>query len=359
MTGTELARRDTDSWVDVVGPVGTLAENVANTLFVPKGLRGSIHAVAACILTGREIGLGPMTSLQGIHVVDGHPTLSAELMRTLVFAAGHRIAFEETTNVRCIAVGYRHGVTEPAGRVEWTIEDAKRARLAGKDNWSNYPRQMLANRATSELCRLVFPDVIAGMGYTDEELEDTDGQPAETAPRRATVSRSRARKTAPAAPDAPAPAEPSTGSVAARALDGAPPLDDEAPPIGDDAEEGALLAERLNAEDDVVEGELVDDLGEATAPGPRNPDHAERVGGTATRAQLTKLHASLGDLGYEDRADKLRACSTLVGHPLTSSAELTKDEAHELIEITAHALASADPPARFEEILRISNGEQL
>jgi hypothetical protein len=50
------------------------------------------------------------------------------------------------------------------------MDDAKRANLAGKGNWKSYPRQMLAARATSEIARLLFADLLHGLSYTPEEV---------------------------------------------------------------------------------------------------------------------------------------------------------------------------------------------
>lgn len=73
--------------------------------------------------------------------------------------------------------------TGSSATVRWTMEDAKMAGLAGKNNWKTYPRAMLMARCTSELCRILFPDIIAGLSYTPEEIASIEGvEIEETAP---------------------------------------------------------------------------------------------------------------------------------------------------------------------------------
>lgn len=79
-----LINPTTDSWTAVLHDVVALAQNINQTEFVPKDLRGSAPKVAAAILHGRELGLPPMTSLAGVHVIQGRPGVSAELMRALI-----------------------------------------------------------------------------------------------------------------------------------------------------------------------------------------------------------------------------------------------------------------------------------
>ena len=88
---TDLVRRspDPDSWTAVLGDVGDLATKIARTEFVPKGLQGNPAGVAAAILTGREMNLGPMASLRGIHIVEGRASLTAEMLAARILAAGH------------------------------------------------------------------------------------------------------------------------------------------------------------------------------------------------------------------------------------------------------------------------------
>jgi hypothetical protein len=180
MSGGELVPYQ-NGWVEVVGPASELAERVYRTEFVPEALRSRPEAVLAAILTGHEVGIGPMQALAKINVIKGKPTMSAELMRALVQRAGHDIWTEEYGSTRVVLCGKRAG-REHVTKVTWTLDDAKRAGLAGRDNWRAYPRSMLLARATSELCRLMFADVLGGISYSAEELEDGGGEPAAAAP---------------------------------------------------------------------------------------------------------------------------------------------------------------------------------
>ena len=160
-----------------------LASRVHQTPFVPRAMQGKPEHVLACVLYGNELGLGPMQSLNSIHIIEGRAAASPELMRALVAKAGHRIDVTENTNTACTMKGSRID-TGAEATVRWTLDDAKNANLSGKDNWKKYPRAMLAARATSELCRLLFPDVIAGLSYTPEEVESISDAGIVTPPRR-------------------------------------------------------------------------------------------------------------------------------------------------------------------------------
>lgn len=155
--------------VSMLSQLTELAARLAGTEFVPKALRGKPAAVLACILTGQELGVGPMQSLAHIHVIEGKPTQSAELMRALVTKAGHRFSVRKLSSAEVTVVGTRSDTGE-ALEVTWTLEDAKRAGVATKDVWRQYPRAMLLARATSELCRAHFADVLGGVSYTPDEL---------------------------------------------------------------------------------------------------------------------------------------------------------------------------------------------
>jgi len=151
-----------------------LAARIHQTPFVPKALRGDPHSVLACILTGQELGLGPMQSLRMVNVIEGRPAASAELMRALVNRAGHRLSVVQATIEQVTLYGRRTDTGADA-TVTWTLDDARRAQLLKNPAWGKYPRSMLLARATSELCRQIFSDVIGGL-YTPEESAAIEGR---------------------------------------------------------------------------------------------------------------------------------------------------------------------------------------
>ena len=152
-----------------------VAQKIANTPFVPTAFRGKPESVYAAVLYGEELGLGPMQSLTQIHVIEGKPSLAPEGMRGLVLKAGHRIDVKVASNDKVVLYGRRADSGSEA-TVEWTMKDAQLAGLAGRGAWKTYPRAMLMARATSELCRMLFADIIAGLSYTPEEVMSISGQ---------------------------------------------------------------------------------------------------------------------------------------------------------------------------------------
>jgi len=160
----------TDSWVPMLGAVGDLANKVAGTEFVGKGFRGKPASVAAAILTGRELNLGPMTSLRGLDVIDGRVSMSAQLMAAKIQSAGHRIDWIENSD-KAAEVRIVRGDGLGEGTARWTIADAQRAGLAGKQNWARYPRAMLKARALTECAGMVCADVLMGIDAAESTAD--------------------------------------------------------------------------------------------------------------------------------------------------------------------------------------------
>lgn len=365
-----VAAADTDSWIQVMGPLTKLADAVATTEFVPKNLRGKPAAVAAALLYGREVGLPPMTALTMTHVVEGRPAMSAEGMRALVLAAGHDLDVLDATGGIVRMRGRRRG-SENWTTVEWSIDMARAAGLLGKDNWKNYPRAMLTARCTAELCRLVFPDVIHGFRAT-EELDDDPNppvaqpEPAAT-PAGTTVRRARAtKKTAPAElpagprerPQAPA-GPPLPGEPGFEQLAG-PPAEQPSEDAGEPPSAGPASSEPVtveegdpDAEGDTAEHPQAQDPSSAATPEPTvDETHApDRGSRRVSKAQLSMLHASFNGIGVkgEDyRERRLGIVSRIVGHDVESTADLTTDEASAVIDTIARVRTLPDLEALLD-----------
>lgn len=319
-----LERDVVDGWARQVQDVARLADYIAQTDFVPEALRNQPAAVAAAILAGREIGLGPMASLQHLHVIKGRPSMSAQMMRALVLAAGHTIRVHESTTTRCVLVGARRGGPEQA--VTWTMDDARKAGINGHGQWQTYPRQMLLARATAELCRAMFPDVLGGMAYTPEEADDMTE--ATVAPLEAPTPTRTVRRTRKAAtPKTPPPADVQTE---------APPL-----PAGEPRE--------------MTDSATVAMGHDGRRPSP--PDTPPAMPGgdrLISPDQRAALHARLREWGrLEPRSLKLRTLSGLAGRELVSTAQLTPDEITGILDTLAYLGNTSEPEQELSNLVTL------
>jgi hypothetical protein len=158
-----------------------MANAIANTAMVPRSFRGKGDDVLAAILTGREMGLGPMQSLRDLYVIDGKPSLAAHLLLAQLRKGGVVVLDSEAKPERAFIRAQRQDTGEIA-EVEFTAEDAKDAGIASKDNWKHYPADMNWARCVGRLARRLGPDLIGNaLPYTSEEVQDWDSYESGTA----------------------------------------------------------------------------------------------------------------------------------------------------------------------------------
>ena len=138
--------------------------------FLPQAIR-DINQALAIVLKGRELGVPMMQALSSITVIKGKPVANAELMAALVYRdhGDDALRIIKSDNTECVISYKRKTSTGERLTYAFTIEDARKAGLAGSDTWQKYPAAMLRARCISAVCRMAFPDSIAGM-YTPEEL---------------------------------------------------------------------------------------------------------------------------------------------------------------------------------------------
>jgi hypothetical protein len=138
--------------------------------FLPTAIKTPEQALTI-MLTGKELGIGLMESLRSINVIQGKPTMSAQLLLGLCYRTGQveKAYVKESTSEKCVFVIQRKG--NPEYVCAFTMQDARSLGLSEKDNWKKQPATMLQWRATSKACRLMFPDAICGL-YTPEEIAE-------------------------------------------------------------------------------------------------------------------------------------------------------------------------------------------
>lgn len=158
--------------LDGVGDVFKLAQALSQAEgFIPRGLVGKPNAIAAAILTGLELGLGPMEAMRSIHIVEGKPTMSADLMLARAIRAGIRIEWEQCDGEAATLKLERSGMKH---RHSFTFAEAQRAGLTSKDVWKKYAPAMLRARCVSAALRAFAPDVLGAGVYTPEEVDSIE-----------------------------------------------------------------------------------------------------------------------------------------------------------------------------------------
>lgn len=396
----------TDSWVDTMGDVVKLAAYICTTEFVPQGLRDREDdenkgaKTAAAILTGRELGLPPMAALSSIHMVKGRPGISAEMMRGLVTQRGHQIRFGKVSSQQVTVSGRRREDRGDEGawtEVTWTMQDAEQAGLLrSQPNYKLYPRQMLTARATTELCRLLFADVIHGLRSVEElEALSVDGEvvveyaPEDPEPvkpgrprREARVQPVDAQQGDETTPDAEqqekpatrttrrrspslskrgtktgagAPEEPSNGASAeGQGPDAPAPPDPErgdaqddskvAPPATEETTDDAPAETPATPAGAGASSNAEEGQGSPPDPAPSSAPQPDEDGvvdaeivderePVVTPAQVTKLVTVFNKLGVTDRAERLYITSLFAGRDVESANHLTKGEASRVIDV--------------------------
>lgn len=151
----------------------SLSTTLSKASLLPEALRGKEADVLMTIMTGRELGLGPMQAIRAIDVIKGKPSLKAEAMVALVRARKDVCAYLKCDSSDATkATWSTQRVGDPTPTVlSWTMEQSKTAGLATSDMYRKYPDAMLRWRAASMLVKLVYSDIVLGL-YTPEELTD-------------------------------------------------------------------------------------------------------------------------------------------------------------------------------------------
>lgn len=146
---------------------------LAQADMLPEAYRRKPANVLVALEFGEVFKLPAITTLMEVYVVNGRPSMSARLMKTLCMRAGHDIRTISDTSKATTTVT-RHD-DQQVYSVTFTMADAQRANLDKKDIWKAYPQRMMEARSISACVRLACPEVLLGLAHTPEELGD-DGK---------------------------------------------------------------------------------------------------------------------------------------------------------------------------------------
>lgn len=159
--------------------VARIANAVITAGLAPDSYKGGDDKAVASkimvgIMKGAEIGLGPLTALANIAIINGRASLWGDGAVALVQASGKVKEWseewtgdEQTDTWTAICTIWRVGQDAPyVGTFSWA--DAKRAKLTTKGPWVQYPARMLMWRARSYAMRTGFADCLSGLAIAEE-----------------------------------------------------------------------------------------------------------------------------------------------------------------------------------------------
>lgn len=136
-----------------------------------------------------EIGVPPITGLNGIMIINNRPSVWGDLAISLIQRSGQLQKMEvqkfgpepqqgQPLNQWDEGFGFRVTMWRKGQELPYvgafTVGDAKRAKLwenTKKKPWIYYPMDMLFNRARAKAARMGFADALHGMGIAEEERD--------------------------------------------------------------------------------------------------------------------------------------------------------------------------------------------
>jgi hypothetical protein len=162
-----------------------LADRMADSTMLPAQYRRQPANLLWAIQYAQAIGVHPMVAITGVHVIEGKPTASADLVAGLVRRAGHKLRVTGDDKSATAQIIRCDDPDFDGFKVTWTIDRAVKAGVASKDVWRKYPAAMLRARAITEVARMACSEALHGIIYTPEEVGadvDEEGKPVAALP---------------------------------------------------------------------------------------------------------------------------------------------------------------------------------
>ena len=137
---------------------------------------------------GMSLGLDPMRAVQSIYVVRNRPCVWGAAIPGLILASGKCKRWEVSmigstgSDDYGVQVVTERNDMSGVNTFQFTMADARRANLLGKETWKCYPADMMRWKAIGRAATSVFGDVLYGLSIVENERDIEDAQVIEDAP---------------------------------------------------------------------------------------------------------------------------------------------------------------------------------
>jgi hypothetical protein len=180
LTGGTLARCDVpNDWRLMV----EMSRYLSKAGMWPTWFHNSPGNVMAIMMKARALDIPLDVAVHHIHVIEayddtgkgGRVEPDAELIRALLDRAGYHLEIVEFNADRCV-IDLTPPGQQKVRRVEYTMADAVRAKLAGKTVWQKYTPDMLLARCSKRAAKLWAPGISTGLAMAGmaEDLMEGD-----------------------------------------------------------------------------------------------------------------------------------------------------------------------------------------
>ena len=154
------------------------------------GMKTPEQALALMLVAQAE-GQHPATITQDYDIIQGRAARKTHSVLARFQQMGGTVEWHELSDTVADAT-----FSHKAGgklRIQWTIQQAQKAGLTGKDNWKNYPRAMLRARCIAEGIRAVYPAALGGMMVSEEAQDLPLNEPKQIDPSTGEIRQAPAR----------------------------------------------------------------------------------------------------------------------------------------------------------------------
>lgn len=149
------------------------AQALSESDIIPAHFKGKPANCMIAMGVSESLGVSTFNLMQEMSVISGRPAYTAKFMAALTRRAGHKLrqSFDKATGTARVVI-VRKDDPDFEHVIEWDEKKARAHGYWGKGHWQKNSELMLKNRALSECVREACPEVLGGISYTPDEIQD-------------------------------------------------------------------------------------------------------------------------------------------------------------------------------------------